>query len=154
MKRMLKRFTLCLCLIALNLAVIWGSSLMDAEASSAFSGFVGSIVNWFFPGADAAQGGAGHGLLRKIGHFAEFCSLGMLLAWLASMLCKGKWRLYLLPLAAGIMVACMDETIQLFVPGRAGLITDVGIDTLGCALGIVLINVSKQLKINFLEETK
>ena len=80
--------------------------------------------------------------------------MGMLLAWLASMLCKGKWRLYLLPLAAGIMVACIDETIQLFVPGRAGLITDVGIDALGCALGIVLINVSKQLKINFLEETK
>ena len=154
MKDASKHLRLCSCLLAVNLAVIWGSSLMDGQMSSALSGLVGNIVNWLFPGADAAQGGAGHGLLRKIAHFTEFCTLGMLLAWLASMLCKGKWRLYLLPLAAGIMVACIDETIQLFVPGRAGLITDVGIDTLGCALGIVLINVSKQLKINFLEETK
>jgi hypothetical protein len=154
MKDASKRLRLCLCLLAVNLAVIWGSSLMDGQMSSAFSGFVGGLVNWLFPGTDVSGGGGGHGLLRKLGHFTEFCTLGMLLAWLTGMLCKGKWRLYLLPLAAGILVACLDETIQLFVPGRAGLITDVGIDALGCALGSVLINVSKQLKMKFLEETK
>ena len=152
MKRTPKRLTLCLCLIALNLAVIWGSSLMDAEVSSAFSSFVGSIVNCLFPGADAAGGGTGHGLLRKIGHFAEFFSLGIWLTWFFGMVKGGKWRCFLLPLGAGLLVACADETIQLFVPGRAGMITDVGIDMLGCTLAIVLINFVYKLKI--LEETK
>ena len=152
MKRTPKRLTLCLCLITLNLAVIWGSSLMDGSASSAFSGFVGSIVNWFFPGADASQGGTGHGLLRKIGHFTEFATLGCLLTWLFAMVANRKWLHFLLPLGAGLLVACADETIQLFVPGRAGQITDVGIDMLGCVLAIVLINLVNKLK--FLEETK
>ena len=152
MKRTPKRLTLCLCLIAVNLAVIWGSSLMDGSASSAFSGFVGSIVNCLFPGADAAGGGTGHGLLRKIGHFAEFFSLGILLTWFFGMVKGGKWRCFLLPLGAGLLVACTDETIQLFVPGRAGMITDVGIDMLGCTLAIVLINLVHKFKI--LEETK
>ena len=152
MKRSPGRLRLCICLIALNLAVIWGSSLMNAEISSAFSSFVGSIVNCLFPGADAAGGGTGHGLLRKIGHFAEFCSLGCLLTWLFGMVTGGKWRRFLLPLGAGLLVACTDETIQLFVPGRAGRITDVGIDMLGCTLAIVLINFVYKLKI--LEETK
>ena len=152
MKRTPKRLTLCLCLIALNLAVIWGSSLMDGSASSAFSSFVGSIVNCLFPGADAAGGGTGHGLLRKIGHFAEFFSLGIWLTWFFGMVTGGKWRRFLLPLGAGLLVACADETIQLFVPGRAGMITDVGIDMLGCTLAIVLINLVHKFKI--LEETK
>ncbi len=146
------RIKLCICLIVVNLAVIWGSSLMDAEASSAFSGFVGNIVNWLFPGADASQGGTGHGFLRKLGHFTEFFTLGGLLTWLVNMLKNGKWQPFLLPLAAGFFVACADETIQLFIPGRAGMITDVGIDMLGCTLSIVLINLGKQIK--FLEETK
>lgn len=152
MKRTPKRFRLCICLIAVNLAVIWGSSLMNAEMSSAFSSFVGSIVNCLFPGADAAGGGTGHGLLRKIGHFAEFCSLGIWLTWLFGMVKGGKWLPWLLPLGAGLLVACTDETIQLFVPGRAGRITDVGIDMMGCALSVVLINLVHKLK--FLEETK
>lgn len=154
MKRTPKRLALCLCLLTVNLAVIWGSSLMDAEKSSAFSGFVGNLISSLIPAADAGQGGTGHGLLRKLGHFTEFCSLGLLLSWLVGMVMNGKWQVFVLPLAAGILVACLDETIQLFVPGRAGQITDVGIDTLGCALGIVLINVRKQIKIKFLEETK
>ena len=57
-----------------------------------------------------------------------------------------------MPLGAGLSVACADETIQLFVPGRAGMITDVGIDMMGCALSVVLINFVYKLKI--LEETK
>ena len=32
----------------------------------------------------------------------------------------------------------IDETIQLFVPGRAGMITDVMIDCCGAATGVVL----------------
>lgn len=152
MKRTPKRIALCLCLIAVNLAVIWGCSLMDAELSSAVSGFVGKIVDWLFPGADAVSGGTGHGLLRKIGHFTEFAALGSLLTWFFGMVKKGRWTGALFSIGSGLLVACIDETIQLFIPGRAGQVTDVGIDMLGCTLAIVLINFVYKLKI--LEETK
>ena len=152
MKRTPKRLALCICLIAVNLAVIWGSSLMDAEASSAFSGFVGSIIDWLFPRANAASGGTGHGLLRKIAHFTEFAALGSLLSWFFAMIKKSRWLPAVMSFSAGLLVACVDETIQLFVPGRTGQITDVGIDMLGCTLTIVLINFVLQFKI--LEETK
>lgn len=148
-----KKRILCLCLIGLNLALIWGSSSMNGEQSAAFSGWVGSLIDWLFPGADASGGGAGHGVLRKVAHFTEFCTLGMLFSWLARMTCKERWLKRLSPLASGVLVACVDETIQLFVPGRAGLLTDVGIDTLGCTLGIVLITLFFYVRRKFLEET-
>lgn len=37
--------------------------------------------------------------------------------------------------------AFLDETIQLFVPGRSGQISDVWVDLLGAAVGIVLATV-------------
>ena len=36
------------------------------------------------------------------------------------------------------LIPSIDETIQLFVPGRAGMITDVMIDCCGAATGVVL----------------
>ena len=45
----------------------------------------------------------------------------------------------LLPTAAFLLlIPSIDETIQLFVPGRAGMITDVMIDYCGAATGVVL----------------
>ena len=45
----------------------------------------------------------------------------------------------LLPTAVFLLlVPSIDETIQLFVPGRAGMITDVMIDCCGATTGVVL----------------
>ena len=45
----------------------------------------------------------------------------------------------LLPTAVFLLlIPSIDETIQLFVPGRAGMITDVMIDCCGAATGVVL----------------
>lgn len=136
------------------LLVIWGNSFLSGEISSAVSDLFGKIVNFFLPKADAAGGGQGHGLLRKLGHLTEFAILGVLLRWHSAMQKRESWRAFLWPLLFGLAVACIDETIQLFVPGRAGRLTDVGIDTLGAALGIVLITLIKTMKMKFLEETK
>lgn len=149
-----KRLTLCLALLGLWLGVIWGNSLLHGELSSKVSGFFGWLLNGMMPGANAGSGEAGHGLLRKLGHLSEFCLLGLLLSWLARMTLKEGWQQLLLPLLSGIMVACVDETIQYFVPGRACRISDVGIDTLGCALGIVMITLTVILKNQKLKEIK
>jgi VanZ family protein len=134
--------------------VIWGNSLLHGELSKMVSGFFGWLVNGVVPGANAGSGEEGHGLLRKMGHVTEFCVLGLLLSWLARMTLKENWQHLWLPLLGGVTVACVDETIQYFVPGRACRISDVGIDTLGCALGIVIITLIVIIKNQKLKETK
>ena len=149
-----KRLGLCLTLTGFWLAVIWGNSLLSGELSKAVSGFFGWLVNGVWPTANVGSGEEGHGLLRKMGHLTEFCLLGMLLSWLVRMTLKRKWQHLWLPLLGGAAVALVDESIQYFVPGRACRITDVGIDTLGCTLGIVIITLIVTIKNQKLKETK
>jgi VanZ family protein len=113
------------------LGFIWGNSLLPAEISQAFSDWVKALL---FP-ASGGEIQTGSGLLRKIAHFTEFTALGMALGWLFAMLEK---KMYC-PLLLGMAVACVDETIQHFVPGRSPGIRDIAIDTAGVAVGIGLL---------------
>ena len=131
------RMRLCVCLLAVNLAFIWGNSLLPGELSGNLSKWVHTFVSLLFPnGGEESQG---HGLLRKLAHFSEFCALGMLLAWLFSMLKKKKWAFIVPSMVCGCLAACVDETIQRFIPDRGPSITDVGIDSAGVILGIGLL---------------
>lgn len=123
-------------LIILNLLFIWINSLLPREISAAFSKLVGRFLELFISGPVTPSEGEGHGILRKIAHFMEFCSLGIFLSWFVRMVRTKKWEYFVIPLLAGITAASIDETIQLFVPGRGPHIRDVGIDTLGVLLGI------------------
>ncbi len=133
-----KRMWLCGVLTVLNILFIWGNSLLTREVSAAISKFVGRILSIFFSGPDTPAEGTGHGILRKIAHVTEFCSLGILLSWGVRMLRKQKWEHFAYPLAIGVAVAAIDETIQIFSPGRGPQIRDVGIDTLGVVAGLLL----------------
>lgn len=133
-----KRLRLCILLLCCNLALIWGNSLMPGEISGAISGWVKDIV-FAVLGIVEDDADTGHGLLRKLAHFTEFCCLGLCLSWLTRMLRTKPAELIWLPLLGGFLAACADETIQRFVPDRGPSIRDVGIDTAGVALGIVLI---------------
>ena len=137
MERTDKRLRLCAVLLICNIAFIWGNSLMNAEVSGAISGFVKDILNrifgWFSSSGEDML--SGDGVLRKIAHFLEFTSLGALLRWLFGMLQKKDWY----ALACGTMIACIDETIQMFVPERGPGIKDVGIDTCGVLFGMFLL---------------
>jgi len=130
-----KRLILCVALIAFNVAFIWGNSMLPAQISAAISGFVRDIVSRLFGGSGGGTPAFGEGILRKIAHFVEFTCLGALLCWLFSMLKKQR----LLALGCGFLAACVDETIQLFVPGRGPRITDVLLDSVGVACGIALL---------------
>lgn len=132
-----KRLKICTALLVCNLIFIWGNSLMSAEVSRAFSTLVKDILNLFL--GSVSSGGAqqisGDGLLRKLAHFTEFASLGLLLGWLFGMLQK-PW---VYPFLCGALAACVDETIQMFVPERGPGILDVGIDTAGVLTGMILL---------------
>ena len=146
-----KKLCLCIALLAVNLAFIWGNSLLPGEISGAVSRWVKNLIALFL--GQSQEGEGGHGLLRKLAHFTEFCTLGMCLRWLFGMLLQKKWTHFTLPLAAGFLAACIDETIQIFVPGRGPVIKDVGIDTAGVLAGIVFI-ILLHKKTKYLEENK
>lgn len=140
------RLWLCIALLVCNLCFIWGNSLMSGSVSGAFSDWVKSILSAILPGFGSGSSDGGGHLLRKLAHFSEFCCLGLCLSWLIRMVCKRAVQWYLFPLLGGFLAACADETIQRFVPDRGPSFLDVGIDTLGVTLGIVLISVGYVIK--------
>lgn len=140
MTRTRRRMTLCALWIGLNLVFIWGNSLLPGEISGAISDWVKKLIAFLLPGG--VPGGSGGGLIRKLAHFLEFCSLGLALTWLLGMLKKPA----VLALLGGFAAACLDETIQLFVPGRFGCLRDVCIDTAGVLLGLALLTAGRLLK--------
>lgn len=136
-----KRLRLCIALILANVAFIWGNSLLPSETSAAFSSFVKRLLLFFLRDGEAASV-QGTGLLRKIAHVLEFASLGALWCWYLLM---GK-RKPILAYLPGVCTACIDETIQCFVPGRGPRVTDVVIDLGGFSLGIGAILLIQYLK--------
>ena len=139
MKRTPTRLVICSILIGLLLIFIWGNSCMTGESSGRFSAFVGAVLSTVFPFFDP-ESEIGHFILRKIGHFSEFAALGLCLGWLYGMLMEKKWLMWLLPLVSGIAVAAIDETIQIFTPGRYSSIVDVSIDSCGALTGILVLH--------------
>lgn len=154
MVRTKSRVRLCVVLLVLNIAFIWGNSLMTADLSRAFSTWVKELLSVFFSADGAGEAEGGHHLLRKLAHLSEFTCLGLCLGWLVRMLRPQGWEYYGLPLLGGMLVACVDEIIQIFVPGRGPGIKDVGIDTLGVILGIVLISLYASIKHKFWRKLK
>lgn len=137
MVRTKKRLGFCTALLVLNVLFIWGNSMLPAHISASISGFVRDVLSKLLGsiGGGGADDIMGEGILRKIAHFIEFTCLGCLLGWLFSMLRK-HW---LVPFLCGALVACVDELIQCFVPGRGPRITDVLLDSVGVACGIALL---------------
>ena len=137
-RRTRKRIWLCACLLTVNLAFIWGNSLLPGEISGALSKWVHTLVSMIFPNGGVES--QGHGLLRKLAHFSEFCALGTVLSWLFAMLKEKKWAFVIPSGVCGCLAACVDETIQCFIPDRGPGIKDVMIDSAGVLLGIGLLS--------------
>ena len=134
MGRINRKLRLCTALLVCNILFIWGNSLLPGSVSGAISGWVRDILAAIFPmGPDKPD--AGHGLLRKLAHFTEFACLGALFGWLFRML----YRPAVFAPMCGFLVACVDETIQRFVPDRGPSFRDVLIDTSGAVVGMFLL---------------
>lgn len=124
---------LLLALSILTLAFIWGNSLMPGTLSGAFSDWVGQILSKVLGGVIRPE--TGHGTLRKLAHGTEYLILGVELWLLLRHLWKRPGSEVLL---CGVLAALVDETIQLFIPGRSGAIRDVWIDLGGFLTGLLL----------------
>lgn len=76
--------------------------------------------------------------IRKVAHYLEFTMEGFLL-----MLCLRVYTSHFVrhmswPLLIGMSTALMDETIQLFIPNRTSMVTDVWIDMSGVVSGLLV----------------
>lgn len=139
-----KQLRLAVFLLILLLAFIWGNSLLPAKISAAISGWIWELLGDFAGGDTMLDGAVGDGPLRKAAHFIEFVGLGMVLLWM--MILTGQHRVF--ALAGGFAVACIDETIQIFVPGRGPAIGDVLLDSSGVLTGLLLFLLIRHLRRN------
>lgn len=68
--------------------------------------------------------------VRKAAHMTEYAILSVLIyIWL------GKWKL---AIVCAALYAASDELHQRFVPGRAGRLSDIMIDSAGAVLGVLI----------------
>ena len=119
-------------LLAANIGFIWGNSMLPASQSQQLSDGILRVLGALL----APLGEAASFALRKAAHITEFACLGFLLA--------GFFRLAGRPSASlaalsGLAVACVDETIQIYTPGRSSSVVDVWIDFFGVLMGISLL---------------
>lgn len=81
-------------------------------------------------------------IIRKTAHFCEFAVLGIFvsLTFYSYDKCITKFiRKITSVLFVCIATAVTDETIQLFVPGRSGQVTDILIDFSGSVTGLITV---------------
>lgn len=142
------------------IAVIFSFSLQPANTSSELSLGVGHWLVELLPSTlserllamPREQLDFLHTLLRKTGHLSEYLILGILTQFTV-LQTKLKYK-KIAGILFGILVASVDETIQLFVEGRSGQVSDVLLDGVGVLCGIfVLISIIK-IKIFGREESR
>ncbi len=126
---MSRRRKVFLALTALWLCVIWGHSMMPAADSGNESNFLSEWLMQFLPWMNDY-------VIRKVAHFLEYAVFGGLL--FGAFPIRGRAAV-LDSVFAGFLAALLDETIQLFSPGRSGQISDVWLDLAGfCLMQLIL----------------
>lgn len=78
-------------------------------------------------------------IIRKGAHLSIYTLVGILMmSFISTYNIKLKYR-FLISILVGLVYASSDEIHQSFIPGRNASIIDVGIDTSGVLLGIILV---------------
>lgn len=137
------------------MAVIFAFSAQPAVQSSQVSGGVAyRIAEWendFFrqQKTDAelsVQAESMQLFIRKGAHMGEYALLAFFLCLHLRYYSVSRKQLVLLALGITAGYAAFDEFHQLFVPGRAGRLSDVLIDSLGGILGILFSRIVHVIK--------
>ena len=129
--------------IVLGLIVffIWDNSLQNGGTSDKFSLI---FAKWLAPIADKL-GFYGNiwtlnRIVRKLAHLTEFTILGGVLYVVLRRYIE--YGTVVKTIGVGIVIACLDEFIQLFSLGRSSQVFDVLIDTIGIIIGILVVKLA------------
>ncbi len=140
--------------LVLYLCVVYGHSMMPAHVSSGESGAVLEFLQKLMDLIGLNREMLTEHIVRKAAHFTEYAGVGILL-WGGGFhsaervetppRIRSAERVETPPRVrsaervalAVIVIPFVDETIQLFVAGRSGQISDVWLDMAGVAVGLL-----------------
>lgn len=126
--------------IIFTIALVWcilfifHNSLETSSISSARSHEVMQKINAIL--AHLNIGPLSEHVVRKLAHFSEFTLEGFLLMLCLRVYTRRFVRHVSWPMLGGMATALLDETIQLYVPGRTSSVRDVWIDFGGVIAGL------------------
>lgn len=136
MKRWILYIVLCLIVF-----FIWDNSLQNGGTSDGFSLI---FAEWIAPIANKL---GFHGniwalnrIIRKLAHLTEFTILGGVLYVVLRRYIE--YGTVVKTIVVGIVIASLDEFIQLFSLGRSSQLSDVLIDTVGIIIGISVVKLT------------
>ena len=136
----MKRWILYI-LFGLIVFFIWDNSMQNGGSSDGFSLLFAEIF------APIVNKLGFHGniwtlnkIVRKLAHLTEFTILGGLLYTILRRYIT--YGTVIKTIGLGMLIASLDEFIQLFSPGRSSQISDVLIDTVGIIIGILLVKLA------------
>ena len=81
-----------------------------------------------------------HALIRMGGHILQYLIFGYITLWVM-LIYHLKWY----NIFRTMYVMILDETIQLFTPGRAGELFDIMLDSIGVILAVLFFLFTKQI---------
>lgn len=133
--------------LVLWIGFIWLHSAIPASGSSEESRVVGNFIRPLLE-LFLGKGNLTDHIVRKLAHFTEYTILGFLMGANVFALTKQVRGRFALPRAAAFFcwsyglllamaVALLDESIQIFSPGRSPQVTDVLLDTAGSMVGLI-----------------
>lgn len=127
-----RRWTSCALVV---LVIIWGNSCLPGNESGALSdGFLAQLQK-LLPFLGWMDGF----IIRKLAHFSEFALYAFFLGLAARSYGLTGPACRFVPAALALFTACVDETIQIFSPGRVSALTDVWIDFAGACSGLLFL---------------
>ena len=136
MKRWILYIVLCLIVF-----FIWDNSLQNGGNSDGFSLI---FAKWLAPIADKlgfyGNIWALNRIIRKLAHLTEFTILGGVLYVVLRRYIE--YGTVVKTIVVGIVIASLDEFIQLFSLGRSSQLSDVLIDTVGIIIGISVVKLT------------
>lgn len=133
-------------MVILYIGFIFHNSLTPALESSRQSGGVLAIVLSVADSVGVESIWITEHLIRKMAHFAEYTLLGVLFSVTVRQYAFALATERLAKCWLGTMVPLVDETIQLFVEGRSGQISDVWLDMAGVLTGILTVWLARGLR--------
>ncbi|MGI6755793.1 MAG: VanZ family protein [Atopobiaceae bacterium] len=126
---------------------MWGHSLVQGDASSQESLAVVNIVRPLFELFNTTDIQVMTHVVRKCAHFLEYAVMGVLLRQTIASCVRWRtgtaagldtWCSCAVWACVALLIPSLDETLQLFVPGRSGQITDVVLDFCGALAGLAV----------------
>lgn len=136
MKRWILYIVLCLIVF-----FIWDNSLQHGGTSDGFSLI---FAKWIAPIANKlgfyGNIWALNRIIRKLAHLTEFTILGGVLYVVLRRYIE--YGTVVKTIVVGIVIASLDEFIQLFSLGRSSQLSDVLIDTVGIIIGISVVKLT------------